>query len=756
MLSKEVRTYISAAKGLPFFYVIGNKDYTDTLNELKETGLSVIRVSDFCYKDDRYPSIDDLIDYFRTGDVDYKDNKFVVVGLGEYLGLRGVKECNEELNRLKDTTLGTARVVLLLRGITAQAKAVIDSDKRRFIEQSRAFIADDTSTDFSVTKVDAKVNYEAAKGVKQLLRSFEDGASGMCFVNSAIMFDQSLFPVSEISGAHSALQFLDKNFIFDESLGNEEQWARLLTEFRKRNNNLTSVFDKYDFDDSEPHSFYELVSGIEYRNWLYLLYLKYNANKFSNTYLRYVANKTRSIDDLKNNTLNSIIDFVHTSPNFERYYRERKRLVKDFPESDIAIFIKANEIDPQESIFRLTDNTMIERKAIITWVAKYGIADSIENIYPALYAYLKSYQFTCANYAKELTDYFDAYKRQKVSNKIDNDFMELVIKHAEDYLYTKFPTRDSAVNEIQDKDHAKLYWIDALGVEYLSFIASLAKRKGLSMHVAVTRADLPTITSINNRFFNEWQGKSKYKEEHLDEIKHKEKGGYYFTENESPIHLAEELQVISDAVDIAATELAQHKYSSFIIASDHGASRLAVIKKQEEKYETDTRGEHSGRCCKFFDGCDLQHVVEENGFLVLSDYGRFKYSRAANVEVHGGATLEEIIVPVITLALSTKNEAATIQVIRPDDIVADKVSGATLSIYISEVDHPDNVYLMMNGNRYNAEQDDATHFVFILDDVKRSRSCEAELFDGDELLGQISFKVKGKSGTSNSAFDDLF
>ena len=41
----------------------------------------------------------------------------------------------------------------------------------------------------------------------------------------------------------------------------------------------------------------------------------------------------------------------------------------------------------------------------------------------------------------------------------------------------------------------------------------------------------------------------------------------------------------------------------------------------------------------------------KNGYTILADYGRFKGSRKANVEVHGGASLEEVLVPVITLKL---------------------------------------------------------------------------------------------------------
>ena len=81
-------------------------------------------MSDFCRKDDKFPDIDELVDYFRTADVDYRDNKFVVVGLGEYLALRGADEASKELQRLKTTTLGNARVVLLLRGVTLQANAM--------------------------------------------------------------------------------------------------------------------------------------------------------------------------------------------------------------------------------------------------------------------------------------------------------------------------------------------------------------------------------------------------------------------------------------------------------------------------------------------------------------------------------------------------------------------------------------------------------------------------------------------------------
>ena len=152
MLCKEVLNYISTAKGLPFFFVVGDSSYNSALGDLKQAGLSVVRMSDFCPKDDKFPSIDELIDFFRTSDVDYRDNKFIVIGLGEYLAIRGSDYADKELRRLKNTTLGNARVILLLRGVRAQIERILSEDQR-IIEQQRAFVSDDYFTDITLTNV---------------------------------------------------------------------------------------------------------------------------------------------------------------------------------------------------------------------------------------------------------------------------------------------------------------------------------------------------------------------------------------------------------------------------------------------------------------------------------------------------------------------------------------------------------------------------------------------------------------------------
>ncbi len=515
------------------------------------------------------------------------------------------------------------------------------------------------------------------------------------------------------------------------------------------------MFEKHGVECDFESELYAKVNGREFLNWLFFLSLKCNASEIKNTYLRYVVERTSLFEDLKINILTLITTIPHTAKDFKKLYNARKILVKNFPETEIAVFISENAIDPAEEIYKYTDNTLIEKKCVVKWISKNGWNDAVSYVYPALASYMKKFIFDCGAISEDLTEYFVQYKYQKVTNRLDEEFLGLVEEYGKSYKYTKLQTRDDAIKSIKDKNSAFLYWIDAMGVEYLSYITDLAREKGLSIHIDIARVDLPTITAINKSFFDNWTGKEKYKEETLDDIKHSDKGGFFFTDCEEPIHIASELEVIKRAIDSAAMKLAMHECKSFVIASDHGASRLAVLRKKEEKYETDTGGEHSGRCCKVFEGYDLPYAIEENGYLVLTDYGRFKGSRAANVEVHGGATLEEIVVPIITLRLK-KDTGVDIRVLNADSLQADRKLGTTVKLYISDVDNISGVSLVVSGTRYFAQSDDLTHYTVLLSDIKRSKKCKAEVYDGDDLLGSIDLTITGKSGNVDKSFDSEF
>jgi hypothetical protein len=532
-------------------------------------------------------------------------------------------------------------------------------------------------------------------------------------------------------------------------------WENLLKELQKKAYSLHAVFERYGVEDDFEDDIYTKCSGIQFKNWLNFISLKINSERIENVYLAWVAKETDNWCEFKTNLLVFITKLAHTDKVFKKMYAERKKLLKEFPDSDIAIFIKENAIDPSEEIYRLTDNTQIERRQILSWVAHHEWNEAYAYVYPLLSSYLQKFIFDCGSLSNEVTTYFEQYKTQKVANQLSDAFLAQVENWGKTYKYSRIQTRDNAIKIIPERQSSFLYWIDAMGVEYIALIVELAKRKGLSVHIDIGRAELPSLTEYNKNFFDNWDGIGKYKEEALDDIKHHDKGGFFFTNCEDPIHLESEIAIIEKAINFAATKLAMRECKSFVITSDHGASRLAVLKRQEEKYSTETGGEHSGRCCKVFDGCDLTNCVEEKGYFVLTDYGRFKGSRAANVEVHGGASLEEVLVPIITLKLK-KQDAVDIRILNSDNIQADRKQGTTVQIYISDVDNPNNISLVIGSTKYKAVVDDSTHYTVHLEDIRRSKTCKADIYDGDNLLGNVEFKIKGKSGSVDSEFDSEF
>jgi len=182
-----------------------------------------------------------------------------------------------------------------------------------------------------------------------------------------------------------------------------------------------------------------------------------------------------------------------------------------------------------------------------------------------------------------------------------------------------------------------------------------------------------------------------------------------------------------------------------LLVSDHGASRLAVINEQECVWELSKKGIHCGRCCP----CDEADVKSkfatcENGFWVLANYDRFKGGRKANVEVHGGATLEEVVIPLIEIELfDSKIEISNIT---PETVASYKKNAEIILFCKNKLKK---VSLRILGKQYLAEKIDDHKHKIILTDIKKTGQYTAEVFEGDSLIDEIYFNVRRESGKSN-------
>ncbi len=760
---EAAKEYLDAdGQATPFFVFVGDQEYRNAKSELLGFGLHECKTSTFCHEEDRLPDLGKLLGELGRQDA-AGGRRLLVTGLGEYLLLRGQDLLQRTLGDLKDRALGGNRVVLLLRGLGAALQELQRDprfDRRRYCDLQPL------RSELAPTLAAPQLKLPAISGCKALLEELENGRSGRLVVCTELDFQDALCTVSRIASAFDAIKQTLPGLDAPESCGAEEQWTQLLAELNQHGD-LDAVFAANGLAGDVEAGLHEWLTDTDFqnfRNWLFFLRLRSKREELKNGYLRFALERVTGFAQLGESLINALLDVAPTDPRFPDFFQERKRLLRGLPDSALMDFLTLNNKKPKDSIFRLTDNTRAEREAILAWLAQHaqdGNCPELATIYPALALYLKHWSFHASVADKELaellTRYFSDYKRQKVGNRIEPGFHKQVEELALTRPFNQLPTRDMILSGIKQEE-TLLYWLDALGVEYMALIEALARGKGLACKVHIVRAVLPTITSENRNFYEEWQGE-KRSDKALDDLKHGEKSPLNPAHSQLPVHLAEELAVIATVMEEAARTLKTHKCSQFLLASDHGASRLAVIAGKEERYETEIyegehKGRHSGRCCPAFSPYDLPFAAEENGWLALADYGRFKGGRAADVEVHGGASLEEAVVPLVELSL--KNTALTVELVE-STVKADFREGTVIELYFNQPTKDVYVVLSGKGGRYQAEPGaDAYHYQVRLTDVKKAGKYTCEVYAGNGAVGDLSFQAKGRTGTINTDFDDFF
>ena len=302
-----------------------------------------------------------------------------------------------------------------------------------------------------------------------------------------------------------------------------------------------------------------------------------------------------------------------------------------------------------------------------------------------------------------------------------------------------------------EKNPAKsvLYFMDAMGAEYLGYLQSKCFDNGLEFSANIARCNLPSITSMNKEFEDDFKhaGCKVYSNKNMDELKHDGTFTYDYEGNKYPIHLVEEIDILNKLV----TQLkAMPKEETAYVIADHGATRLAVINEKENKWEVSEKGIHSGRCCPKADISEKpQYATEENDFWCLANYDRFKGGRKALVEVHGGATLEEVVVPVITV--KKVNNSVTCKLVDNKPVMVSFKKKARLKLFV-DVDSED-MTISVNGIFYALKKTEINYQYYAeMPEVKTVGEYLCDVYRDDTLIAKnVKFEVK-KEGASERKF----
>lgn len=718
-------------------------------------------VHDYCGKG--LPQIDAL---FR--DVKKKDC-FVVIGLSSYAMLLGKKRAEELMARLQELSVA-GHVIILLSHMKEIRLSRMQQDQHL---SYRVLLLEGDPTPlpsiYLASPEENSFGQSVLPNIQALLEKLEqyDSATGETSFVAQIgfpreIFSESMYSIRSSKGIYKELlrAFPVLKGDLEESWGTKEDWERFAQEW-KECLSWGALAEKHFGIDAHFSAILEreYEQADTYETWLYWLLLKVQGAS-EDAYLSYALGKSRHWRDLWEHIFLSLSSLSFQMREFEKYCEGRKRLLEGqaIPATWVSEYQDAIAQKGRDAIWYLFAGTAWEEKMLFQCLADYDytkeeVMGVLKTHFPDLFAYMKSFTFTMHQKVPErlvplLTKYFDDYKWQKLMNHLTPDFKAQVNTLAEHRVYNQFPIRSLALSQMK-KENTMMYFVDALGVEYLSYISEKCKTYGLLLSIQVVHGELPSITSQNTEFMN--PGVINIKD--LDEKKH-ESQTYNYEKQKIPLHLVAELKAIDGVLQTIRDGLLTKEMKSAIIISDHGATRLAVLNDEEYGAEFivgESKGQHSGRCCQVEEDPRIPFAAYENGYAVLANYMRFKGSRKADVEVHGGATLEETLVPLLQISLKPKDPMVEFQ---PALVQLRKKEVGEL-LLVTNFDMAD-PYIIVNGKTYRGKLDTHRRRAIIpLPDMKRTHDYMADIYDGDTLLKeQVAFHVKKEVAKDN--LGDIF
>ena len=694
---------------------------------------------------------------------------YVITGVSQALMLQGAREVENTLDELLAQSI-SGFCVVLLEHCEIFLQKFLRRDERL---KRRVILVDGTTSALpqimlaknSSDCIDTNFFFSFGEFLKYMEQIKESQIIKKPVVTILSQFSADKFncAVYSIKQVPDIYEFLQQKDIYlanstQKIFGTEEQWRYLKSEIFSCGNFYKAVCKSFGTTANLSMNISKVVnSADENKKWLFWLALKVFGED-NNGYLTLVLNNCTAYQDFENQLYLDIADIEITAPNFERLYEERRNLIKQLPQNISLIDKYCARLGKYEknAIFYLTDGSDKEKFQFMQLLSIYDytfeeIKKAVNIFSKNLSLYMQDFIFDFINtklpesemnFAKELTTYFKEYKIQKLTDRIHEDFFLLVNQYALTRPYNKLQSRSTIVSHL-DKNKSQLFFFDALGVEYLSFIFEKCKEYGLSVEIYIGHCELPSITSTNKDFLQYFNSEDCFKIEELDNVKHHSQI-YDYQKCKYPIHLFKELEIIDKELQKIQSRLIQETAEKIFIVSDHGASRLAVIYGQElnSTVALDESGEHSGRCCPAENNPQISFAAYENGFSILANYERFKGGRKANVEVHGGASLEEMLVPVIVI---TKIQADIEINFTNSTVILEPRTVPEITIYSNiPIQEP---RLCINNEFYSGELGaDNKHAKFKLTKIKRKGTYSATVYYGNKKISApLEFKVDKKT-----------
>lgn len=754
---KKIDSYLKSDFSSPFIVNLQSIiDKEDLITHYDvNPSIEFLTIDTFSKKEDELPPIELIFDKICNS----KKITFIT-DLSSLLRLTYQKDITSRFNEILGLNIQKKSVI-----ITLQCESFFNFQDVR-LKQRIINVSDDKTRIPDVYFVNSEIklgNTCSINGIRDLPHYLENQNKDIYVItqkNKSAFIDSTL-NIKEIKSYFNLLSIREPEiYKLSENLGTQDQWKFLYKIIEdSESKTLSSVLENY-FSDLKR---LELIVNSKIidkedknKRWLLFIALKLYGTP-QNHYLDIVINNSSTIEELDKNMFRQILNISNDSKEFYELYKARKQLVRDFSDysdlvNDYCQFVKIKE---KNAIYYLTDNTQVEKETIIMLLDKYFDKYNIEElrailkvVYYDLYLYLEnSYVFN----EKFLQNYFAEYKIQKVLNHINPTFIEKVNVQAQLREYKKWLQPRISLLESIDITNSEYYFVDALGVEFLSFILQKCTSQKLFASVKLCHSELPSITECNKDFVDYFNSKGLKKTDikYLDEIKHQGKDDYDYNKTKLPYYLIRELEILDELIQKIKVKLTNTNTKKIILMSDHGASRLAVINDSNIiDIDESAKGFHGGRICDYVEGVpEVPYSIRVEDKLVLANYDRFRGSRAPSVETHGGATLEEVVIPIIEITLQENNIEITLM---ENEITVSFRKKAVIHIFSKTELTAMEVHV--NGFVYKGIKNDNI-FTFEMPEIRKVGNYSFDVYSENNLIKSgLSFSVKKESASENDLF----
>lgn len=651
-LIDELREEARGTTRFPARFILTEKitDWKELISSLEAEVARIICLSKSCAGEDSFPYVFDLTDQLEKD----SDDAILLLPLMECVRFSNDNAAGDVLRKLATwENVSTKRVYVPLFAATEileSSMSGISRYKSGELPEVWGIPGQDENIRLTIVPFKMHTQHEriCVEGVKNYLRLWEHGGPStpdMCLVTKLAPFLSACLGVVEVMVCKDGFEMITQNVRGAHALcnewGNEYQW-RWLAERIHYGDDFQSLMGRIlnvgQFNVSQLFSGWKELDPK--RRWLSWLWSKLEK---PGKYVSWVLNSVNACEAFEDAIINGVFD-ASFKTDIE-LLKERRQIISDIGINDMpgSFWQDWKKLKgPLLKLEVLTGLTQREREEAVLAVKQLiEQNNSLESFFPYLevaYPQLALYLAPFRHDEALITEYFHLYTISKV---LDSPFGELS-KKAEQAARSqegwKFQPRDSILESIS-QDSTSVLWIDGMGLEWVSFILGyLERQQVLDVEFSIARANLPTTTEANKG----WSDNAQVIR-NLDELAHKP---YY----QFPGSLVKELDIIEKAVQKAIQHL---EYSpEVILTSDHGLTRY-LFNKNSIKPPKQTEVHKWGRC-GFFERqteeiSEGSHWIIESNRICLAIHGRFEGGSGAVGEVHGGATLEEWLVPVVKL-----------------------------------------------------------------------------------------------------------